>query len=441
MIKMIIENVICSVCGAACDDLIVEYDKEKTSIQVKNACRLGSAKIHEVFNKDRIKTPLIKKDGKLVDCDWDTALNKAAEILANSNYPLFFMGSEVFTEAQLVGIQMAEYLGGTVDGNATICHGPTIMGIQEAGFVTSTIGEVKNRADLIIYWGANPIESMPRHMSHYAVFARGYWTKAGRRSRKVIVVDPRKTPTAKISDIHVQINPGSDYEVFNAMRAILKGNPVDPSIEEKSGLSVEKLTELVDIMKSAKFGALFVGLGGASSFGKYWNEEAVMRLVQELNSHTKFVIGALRGHANVAGFNQILAYYSGYPFGVNYSLGFPRFNPGEFTTVDMLARKEVDAVLCFAADLGAHLPRKCVEHLSKIPLITIDVAMTPTTLISDVVLPGVYTIESAGTLYRFDNVPMYSRKGMDSPFDFTTSDEDTLNQLFKKVKQLKENLT
>lgn len=435
---MIVKNVMCSVCGATCDDLTVEYDEERTSMQVTNACKMGSAKLHEVLSRHRIMVPKIREDGELIDCDWDTALDKAAEILANSKYPLFFMGSEGFCEAQLVGIKMAEYLGGNVDGNSTICHGPTIMGVQEAGLVTSTMGEVKNRADLIIYWGTNPIESMPRHMSHYAVFPKGCWTKNGRRSRKVIVVDPRKTPSSKIADLYVQIKPGSDYEIFNAMRAILKGHPVDPSIEEKTGLSIAALNSLLETMKKAKFGAIFVGLGTSSSYGKFRNQAAAMRLVQDLNNHTKFVLGALRGHANVAGFNQVMSYYSGYPFGVNYSRSYPMFNPGEFTAVDMLARNELDSVLCFAADLGAHLSRKSVENLSKIPLITIDVAMTPTTAISDVVLPGVHTIESEGTMYRLDNVPLYSRKGMESPFDFTMSDEHTLSQLFERVKQIKE---
>ncbi len=434
---MIIKDAMCSVCGATCDDLTVEYDPEKKTMNVQNACRMGSAKLHEVFNEHRITSPMVKKGGNLVECGWDEALDRAADILAGADYPLFFMGSECFSEAQLVGIKMAEYLGGNVDGNATICHGPTVMGIQDAGLVTATMGEVKNRADLIIYWGTNPIESMPRHMSHYAVFPRGYFTKAGRRNRKIVVVDPRKTPSANISDLFIQIKPGTDYELFAAIRAILKGNPVDPSIEDTTGVRMDDIKGLIEMMKGAKFGAIFVGLGTASSFGKYRTQAAAMHLVQELNSHTKFVMGALRGHANVSGFNQVLSYYSGYPFSVNYSKGYPRFNPGEFTTVDMLAKGEPDAVLCLAGDLGAHLPRKSVENLSKTPLITIDVAMTPTTTLSEVVLPGVHTIESEGTMYRLDNVPLYSRKGMESPLGFTKSDEDTLNQLFERVKKRK----
>lgn len=438
---MIAKNVICNVCGAACDDLIVEFEenKEDGHVEVKNGCRMGAAKIHEAFHKTRVMKPMIRKNGKLVECEWDVAIRKAAEILANARYPLFFMGCESYCESMIAEIKMAEYLGGNVDANPTFCHGPTFMALQTAGSVSATAGEIKNKCDLIIYWGANPLESLPRHMSHYAVFARGKWTRRGRMDRKVIVVDPRKTVSAELADIHLQLKPGSDYELINALRAILKGKEVNESIEEITGISIEKLKEVVEIMKKAKFGTIYVGLGITGSYGKYANGAALMRLVQELNNFTKFEIGVLTGHSNVAGSLQMLGIYTGYPFGVNFSKKFPRFNPGEFTTTDMLKRNECDAVLCVGADLVSHLPRKAVENLAKIPIITIEISHTPTTELSEVVLPGVHSIEADGTIYRFDSVPLYCRKIKEPPFKFTKSDEDTVNQIFEKVKEIKEN--
>ena len=59
-----------------------------------------------------------------------------------------------------IGLKIGEYLGAIVDSNSTVCHGPTAMGIQEAGKVGATEGQKKNRGDLIVYWGTNPLESM-----------------------------------------------------------------------------------------------------------------------------------------------------------------------------------------------------------------------------------------------------------------------------------------
>ena len=59
---------------------------------------------------------------------------------------------------------------------------------------------MKNRADLVIYWGSNPIESHPRHLSRYTTFVNGRYREEGHHDRTLVVVDIRKTDTAKIAD-------------------------------------------------------------------------------------------------------------------------------------------------------------------------------------------------------------------------------------------------
>nr|HPR66167.1 formylmethanofuran dehydrogenase subunit B [Methanothrix sp.] len=78
------------------------------------------------------------------------------------------------------------------------------------------------------------------------------------------------------------------------------------------------------------------------------------------------------------------------------------------------------------------------EYLAEIPTVTIDIAPCPTTLVSEVVLPGVIdAIECDGTFYRLDDVPVYFRPFASSPFSFTESNEDTLKQIFERVKELR----
>ena len=72
--------------------------------------------------RHRIKKPKI--NGK--DASWEEALDRAADILTKAKRPFFFIGSETSTQAMGVGIEIAEHLGGLVDGNATICHGPRL---------------------------------------------------------------------------------------------------------------------------------------------------------------------------------------------------------------------------------------------------------------------------------------------------------------------------
>ncbi len=64
-----------------------------------------------------------------------------------------------------------------------------------------------------------------------------------------------------------------------------------------------------------------------------------------------------------------MGWQTGYPFAVNFSLGYPRFNPGEYTVVDVLSRNEADAALIIASDPVASLPRKAVQRLREVPTI------------------------------------------------------------------------
>ena len=78
------------------------------------------------------------------------------------------------------------------------------------------------------------------------------------------------------------------------------------------------------------------------------------------------------GHGNVTGADNVMSWQTGYPFGVNFSRGFPRFNPGEYTTVDLLARQDVDAALIIATDPASNFPQAAIDHLAKIPVICLD---------------------------------------------------------------------
>ena len=422
--KLTCTDVTCPVCGIACDDIEVELDD--VSVVTRNACIMGDAKFKELRSSHRITKPLI--EGK--EAPWSEAIDKAAEFLVNAKRPFFFVGSETTTEAMAVAIEIAEMLGGLVDGNATICHGPTVMAMQDVGQSGCTLGETRNRADLDIYWGANPEDSHPRHLSRHSIFVRGFFAEQGRYGRKVVVVDPRRSTTAEHADLHLQLKPGTDFEVLSAIMTILNGFEPHESFTEITGISREDIHKAAEMVKEARFGVIWVGLGIASTRGKHYNASMAMRLTQLGNKTGKFVILANRGHCNVTGFNQVLNWSHGFPYAVDFSTGAPRYQPGEYSCVDALRRGEVDALFCMCADLAAHLPKIAVERMCEIPVVSIETAEGPQAFISDVVLPGVLdAMECEGTFYRMDNVPIYARSFCDPPFDFTKSNEDTCTQL------------
>lgn len=426
-----VPDVICPFCGCLCDDIEVAVSGNKIE-KVKHACKIGTAKfLYASLRSHRFTSPLIKVDGEFKATTLENALEKAAEILKESNKPLLYGWSATSCEAQRVGVALAEATGGVIDATVTVCHGPSILAIQDVGFPSITLGECKNRSDLVIYWGANPMASHPRHMSRYTCFPRGFFRERGLKDRELIVVDVRKTDTANIAGTFVQVRPNEDYELVSALRCIVNGGEI--TCKEVAGVPKEEIYVLAEKMMNCHFGVLFFGQGLTQSYGKIRNIDNAISLVRDLNRHTKFSLVPMRGHYNVTGFDEVLTWQTGYPFAVDFSRGYPRYNPGDTTTIDILRRGEVDAALIIASDPGAHFPAKAVEHLAKIPLIAIDPHWTPTTEMADVVIPSaIVGIETEGTAYRMDTVPLKLRKVIEPP-EGILPDEEILKRLLEMV--------
>lgn len=406
----IIKDAICSFCGCLCDDINVEVDEGRVQ-RVRHACRLGSSKI---LGHGRIEHPMVRKDGRLVEASFQEAYDRSAQILLRANKPLLYGWASTSCEAAKKGILLAEEVGAVIDSTATVCHGPSVIGIEEKGLPGATLGQVKNRADTIVFWGCNPVEAHPRHSLRYSSNSVGRFTPQGREGRKIVVVDVRETRTARNADKFIRVNPGGDYEVISALRMLVKGKG-DLLPQEVGGVLKADLAELADMLKAARFGALFFGLGITHSRGRYKNIDNALSLVAELNQHSKFVILPMRGHYNVGGIGQTLAWSSGYPMSVDLTRGKPYFNPGETAACDLLARRDVDAALIIAADAASNFPRSTVEALADIPVIQIDPYENPTTLLSDVVIPcAIAGVEVEGTAYRMDGLCLRLRKLVDS---------------------------
>ncbi|RLI32904.1 formylmethanofuran dehydrogenase subunit B [Candidatus Bathyarchaeota archaeon] len=426
------KDVVCCFCGCVCDDLEVVV-KDSTIKSVKNACAIGMAKLLN-YNNERVYKPMIRKNGKLVEVSLEEAIEAAANILVNAKYPILYGWSSTSNEAMRLGVRLAELVGGVVDNTSVICHGPTVLGTQQVGVVTATLGQIRNRADLIIFWGCNPLHAHPRHTVRYSAMAKGWFIK-GRKERKIIIVDVRPSPTSRIADLFIQVKPGRDYELITALRMAIKDHTIEA--EEVAGVPRDKILQMADMLRSAKFGVLFFGMGLTMTTGKGRNIEEAIKLVQDLNEWTKFVILPMRGHFNVAGTNAVMAWLTGFPYAIDLSLGYPRHNPGLTSSTDILIRGDADAALIIASDPASHFPQQAIENLTRIPVIVIDPRWSLTSTIADVIIPTAFVgIEVDGVVYRMDGVPLKA-KSIVKPPPGILSDEEVLKMNIKKVEEKK----
>ena len=423
----VIEDATCTFCGCVCDDMVLTVEGNRIT-KAKNACILGKAWF---FNHHIEERPDATIDGQPVS--YEQAIDKAADILVNARYPVTYGLSDTTSEAQRVAVAITDWIGGTVDTTTSVCHGPSGMAFQGVGEVTCTLGEIRNRADYLIFWGGNPAESHPRHFTKYSLMPKGEFVPNGRRDRTAVLIDVRRTKSAKAVDIFLQLRPRSDFELAWALRALAKGLNVDPSIEDKTGIPLERLQEVMEGMKRARFGAILFGMGLTMTRGKHINSEAVLALARDMNQHTRWVAKPMRGHGNVTGADNVVSWSTGYPFGVSLSRGYPRFNPGEFTTSDLLARGEADAALIVAADPMSNFSQPARNHLSRIPSVVLDPKLSDTARAATVAFTtATYGINTPGTVYRMDDVPIPLRPAFDSPY---RSDYEILKAIERRIRE------
>ena len=127
----IIKQVVCPFCGCCCDDIEVTIEGNHIT-KAKNSCTIGSSKFLDYLT-DRETKPWVRKDGRRVETSFEEAADEAARILLNAKNPLLYGWSSTCNEAQRVGVELAEKVGGVLDNTASVCHGPTIEAVQDVG--------------------------------------------------------------------------------------------------------------------------------------------------------------------------------------------------------------------------------------------------------------------------------------------------------------------
>ncbi|HOB07276.1 MAG: formylmethanofuran dehydrogenase subunit B [Methanoculleus sp.] len=428
-----IENVGCPYCGVCCDDLVVTVsDDGKKILEVENACAIGNQIYHHATDSERVKLPRLRQpDGTYKEISYDEAIDYAARVLYNARKPLIYGFGSTNCEGMAAAAKVGEKAGAILDNCASICHGSSLLAIFDNGYPSCTLGEVKNRADVILYWGANPAHAHPRHMSRYSIFPRGFFTGKGHKSRKIIVIDPRYTDTARVADIYLQVKQGYDYDLFDAFRTVVRGHEIP---EEVAGIKREKIHEVAEIMKNARFGTIFYGMGLCHTDGRNHNIDIAISLTRDLNDFTKWTIMAMRGHYNITGPNQVWSWQYGFPYCLDLSKrDIAHMNPGETSSIDLAMRGEIDAFFNVATDAGAHFPIAAVKELRKHPWITIDPNICMASEISDLHIPvGVVGVEVPGIVYRMDNVPIQYRKVIDPP-EGVISDEELFERIYQRL--------
>ena len=440
------KHVACAGCGCVCDDVSLTFIGSKLE-SFSPACPVGEAWFQHRESPQDIATI------KGVSAPLERALDHAAELLRTSDYPLVYGLSRSATPGQRAAVALGERMGGAVDTTASLCHGPSIMAIQEVGEVTCTLGEVRNRADLVIFWGCNPADSHPRHADRYSVHANGVYVPEGRKDRFVVMMgeagqiqDWKLDAQGTEPDLRIEVEPGRDFEMLTLLRLMLQQQvgECDLEIEQTQFDSIDastrrQLKELMAAITRSRYGVVFFGLGlaGESAWGGgnesqigHVNVAALLHWVAELNQVTRFNARRMRLQGDVSGADNVLCWQTGYPFAVDFSRGYPRYSPGEYSANELLERGDVDLALLVGAETIPYFSQRARQQLDQIPVILLDYPGTKPTVQPEVQFTtAVYGLHAEGTAYRMDNVPIPLRSLLET--DLPT-DEKILVDLLRR---------
>ena len=404
----------CTGCSLLCEDIELVLKTGAIS-EAKNLCRKGQGHFQALFT-ERTK-PMI--DGKEVTLD--QAIAKAAEILKNAKTPLLYGWSNSTLEAQTVGINLAKKIGAFIDDTSSFCEGLLMERILNGKIPTCTLDDVRNFADTSIFWGSDPSNSHPRHLSRFSYYPRGEKRqKSYEEERTCMVVDVRKSATAHLcSNYYFRVPPEGDAEFLESILTVLDGKI--PKTGDK-----KRLIELGTILKKTEFGVIFPGQGMIYSLQD--KMDLFEELVARLNEITTFKVIPMVGHYNMRGFNQLMLGQTGFINSVSFQDGKATHGLEQSVAV---AAKSSDAALIIGSDPLSALPFGTARALARIPLIAIDPRRSLTTDAAQVVIPSAMSgLEAGGTALRMDGTRISFEPITESE---RLSDEQILTRIMEAI--------
>jgi formylmethanofuran dehydrogenase subunit B len=404
------ENGTCLGCGCACDDIDVVVSAGRIA-EARNACPLGRA----WFGDGNVPLRCVVNARDVMP---EEALRVATDRLSRAKRVLVYLAPGLSCEAQRAGTAIADLLGGVVDSatSATALH--QTLASQERGFASATLGEIRNRADVMLLWAVDLDRRYPRFSARYGPDAVGTFVPDGRRSRRVIAVDVGDAATGPVhTDRRFAVVPAAEVATLTALTSLVAHGTRAPTTSAPDGGSVWSIAgDLAAILRAGRYVALVYDAEpderAARSNGRF---DALAALAQALNDTTRCAAVALRAGGNRSGADAILTAHTGYPMAVDFARGFPRYRPHDGSALVRLRARDIDAVLVLGD--AALIPPGVMEGMTDVASrVVVGQRASEFALGSDVAIDtGVPGIHSAGTALRTDDVPLPLRPCLSGP--------------------------
>lgn len=409
-------------CGTLCDDL--EVARTGSELKIVNN---GSPRATALFER-----PLPAANPQVAgkDVTLDEAIAAAAQHIKNAKLPMFG-GLATDVEGIRATLALADRAGGVVDHALSEAQFRNIRVVQTSGWITSTLTETRNRADLIIIVGTDIAKLHDRFFERIVCAPSSMFEDIAAKRTIVYIGEGLDTSAAKgprIGEVMELPCPNSRLiEVLSVLSARMRGatlttQPAEAAASTKrggilssllsrsrgssndgpevAGVKLSLIDSLVEKCKAAKYGVM-VWAPPALNFPQAdLAVHLIAEIVKELNVTTRFAGLSLGGNEGAASAASVSTWQTGYPMRVSYVSGAPVFDPYRYSIGRMLADNEGDLLLwisSFTPDLG--------PPSTRVPTIVLGTPGLRMSQPPQVYIPvGTPGIDHAGTLIRCDNV-------------------------------------
>ncbi|BAB65327.1 formate dehydrogenase subunit alpha [Sulfurisphaera tokodaii] len=450
---------ICPFCGVGCGvELYVESSTIIRLSPVKehvvsrgHLCGKGTLAYEPIFAWDRLTYPLKKVKGEHIRISWEIAIKEIASKLKEiiqqygSDAIAFYGGCQNTLEEDYLMQKLARAMGtNNIDSCARVCHDPSATALKEmVGIGASSVSvEMIPRMKVVVITGESITESHP-------VLSQ-YLTEAKKNGTKLIVIDPRVTGTAKFSDLHLRLRPGTDIALFNAVgNYLIENSLIDEKFikervigfeeyakgvskytleyaEKVTGVRKENIKKFAELI--AQKGVIFSwGLGLTQSSGVNGVRAYINLALLTGNIGKNGGLLVFRGQTNVQGSGDLLK-PDKFPNGTmdeenakklaeiwNF---LPPTKPGLSVTEALLRDNNIRAIIFMGFNPLISLPnREKVERKLKSLdlLVVIDAFMTETASLAHYVLPAAVWAEKEGSVTNLDRLAKWRFKAIDPP--------------------------
>jgi formylmethanofuran dehydrogenase subunit B len=403
----VIDHVTCLGCGCACDDIGLGV-RDGRIVEARNACALGV----QWFGDGQVSSRS-HVDGS--DVPLSEAVIATARLLIEAERPLVYLAPNASCEAQRYGAAIADMLNGRLDSVTSVTCAQVILSSQERGFASSTLGEISNRADLVVFWGVDIAGRYPRFTERYAPDPIGTHVPEGRGSRIVVAIDVGGATSAVSADHRIAIEPANELATLAALAALALAGSATPVHATLSSAPWQTARELTAMLFTATYVALVYDAEPDERTTRSPQRfDALGALGQALNATTRCAAIALRAGGNRSGADSVLTSQTGYPFAVDFARGYPRYAPHDGSALPALQRGDVDVALVLGdAEL---IPTNVRAALNGSRCAVIGPGASGMTLGSVIAIDtGVVGIHDDGTVLRTDDVPLHVRASLQGP--------------------------